>query len=61
MFMMNRSEVIELCDMCFGGGRLKIDTGNGGLVKSSTCPRCNGSGRIVVIDTTEIIPFVEED
>ena len=66
MFMISEVKVIKLCDLCFGGGHREVDTVNGRFVKGSflkgdTCPRCNGSGRIVVIDTTEIIPFVEED
>jgi len=61
MFESSRSEKIELCDMCSGNGMLMEDSGNGGIVRTGNpCARCNGSGRILIIETKKIVAFGSE-
>jgi DnaJ-class molecular chaperone len=62
MFKSSRSEKIELCDMCFGDGRLMEDSGNGGMVRTGNpCARCNGTGRILIIETKNVVAFGSDE
>ncbi len=61
MFESSKSEKIEVCDVCFGEGKIKLTGGRGNVVLiQNDCARCNGTGRILIIETKKIVAFGSE-